>query len=42
MAVVHRFSLGPVRANKTKRSVKTRRKSAGWNTDLLLEILKLK
>jgi len=42
MAVVRRFSLGLVRTNKSKGSVKTRRKSAGWNTDFLLEILQLK
>jgi len=42
MAVVRRFALGLVRANKSKGSVKTKRKSAGWNTDFLLEILQLK
>lgn len=42
MAVVRRFGLGLVRANKTKGSVKTRGKSAGWNTNLLLQILQLK
>ncbi len=42
MATVRRFALGLVRANKTKGSVKTRRKSAGWNTDFLLEILQIK
>jgi len=42
MAVVRRFALGLVRANKAKGSVKTRIKSAGWNTDFLLEILQLK
>jgi predicted transposase YbfD/YdcC len=42
MAVVRRFALGLVRANKAKGSVKTRRKSAGWNPDFLLEILQLK
>ena len=41
MAVVRRFALGLVRANKTKGSVKTRRKAAGWNTQLLLQILQL-
>jgi hypothetical protein len=30
-----------VRANKSKRSVKTRRKAAGWNPEFLLEILQL-
>jgi predicted transposase YbfD/YdcC len=42
MAVVRRFSLGLVRANKRKGSVKTRRKSASWNTQFLLEILQMK
>jgi Penicillin-insensitive murein endopeptidase len=31
-----------VRANKAKGSVKTRRKTAGWSPDFLLEILQLK
>jgi len=42
MAIVRRFALGLVRANKTKGSVKTRRKSASWNPDFLLEILQIK
>jgi len=42
MAVVRRFSLGLIRANKTKGSVKTRRKSASWDTRFLLEILQMK
>jgi predicted transposase YbfD/YdcC len=42
MAVVRRFALGLVRANKAKGSVKTRRKCAGWDPKLLLEILQLK
>ena len=42
MAVVRRFALGLVRANKTKGSVKTRRKSASWDTNFLLEILQLR
>jgi len=42
MSVVRRFALGLVRANKTKGSVKTRRKAAGWNTNFLLEILQIK
>jgi len=42
MAVVRRFALGLVRADKSKGSVKTRRKSAGWNTDFLLKILQVK
>ena len=36
MAIVRRFALGLVRANKTKGSVKTRRKSAGWGPEFLL------
>jgi predicted transposase YbfD/YdcC len=39
MAAVRRFALGLVRANKSKGSVKTRRKKAGWNPHFLLEIL---
>jgi hypothetical protein len=35
MAIVRRFALGLVRADKSKRSVKTRRKTAGWNPDYL-------
>ena len=42
MATIRRFALSLVRANKTKGSVKTRRKSAGWNPRFLLEILQLK
>ena len=42
MAVIRRFALGLVRANKSKGSVKTRRKAAGWSSDFLLEILQLK
>jgi predicted transposase YbfD/YdcC len=42
MAVVRRFALGLVRANKTKGSVKTRRKKAGWNPSFLLQILQPK
>ena len=42
MAIVRRFALGLVRANKTKASVKTRRKAAGWSPDFLLQILQLK
>jgi predicted transposase YbfD/YdcC len=41
MAVVRRFALGLVRANKSKHSVKTKRKSAGWNTGYLLELLQI-
>lgn len=42
MAIVRRFALNLVRANKTKGSVKLRRKSAGWSPEFLLEILQLK
>jgi predicted transposase YbfD/YdcC len=42
MAVVRRFALGLVRANKQTGSVKTRRKTAGWNPDFLLQILQIK
>lgn len=41
MAVVRRFALGLVRANKTKGSVKSRRKKAGWNPNFLLQILQI-
>jgi len=41
MAVVRRFALGLVRANKTNGSVKTRRKSAGWDPNFLLKILQI-
>jgi len=42
MATVRRFALGLVRANRTKGSVKTRRKCASWDPLFLLEILQLK
>jgi predicted transposase YbfD/YdcC len=42
MAIVRRFALGLIRANKTNGSIKTRRKSAGWNPSFLLEVLQLK
>jgi predicted transposase YbfD/YdcC len=42
MAIVRRFALNLVRANKTKGSVKLRRKSAAWSPDVLLEILQIK
>jgi predicted transposase YbfD/YdcC len=42
MAIVRRFALGLVRAEKSKGSVKTRRKLASWNPDFLLQILQLK
>jgi predicted transposase YbfD/YdcC len=41
MAIVRRFALGLVRAEKSKGSVKTRRKTASWNTDFLLRILQI-
>ena len=42
MATLRRFSLGLIRANKTKGSIKTKRKSASWNTKFLLELLQQK
>jgi predicted transposase YbfD/YdcC len=39
MAVLRRFALDLVRNHKSKGSVKTRRKRAGWNPDFLLSIL---
>jgi predicted transposase YbfD/YdcC len=42
MAVVRRFALGLVRANKSRGSVKTKRKAAGWAPAFLLEILQIK
>lgn len=42
MAIVRRFALGLVRATQAKGSVKTRRKRAGWDLDLLLAILQIK
>jgi predicted transposase YbfD/YdcC len=42
MAAVRRFALNLVRANKTKGSIKTRRKRAGWSPEFLLQILQLK
>jgi predicted transposase YbfD/YdcC len=42
MAAIRRFALGLVRAHKSKGSVKTRRKKAGWNPNFLLEILQIK
>lgn len=40
--VVRRFALGLVGANKSKNSVKIRRKSASWDPPYLLELLQLK
>lgn len=42
MAVVRRFALNLVRADKTKGSIKTRRKRAGWSPKFLLQVLQLK
>jgi predicted transposase YbfD/YdcC len=42
MAVVRRFALGLVRADKSNGSVKTRRKSASWDNDFLLRLLQIK
>ena len=39
MAVMRRFALNLVRANKAKVSAKTKRKLAGWDPEFLLEIL---
>jgi predicted transposase YbfD/YdcC len=41
MATVRRFALGLVRANPAKASVKTRRKTASWNPEFLLQVLQL-
>ena len=41
MSIIRRYALNLVRAEKTKKSVKTRRKSASWNTEFLLKILQL-
>ena len=41
MAIVRRFALGLIRADKTKGSIKTKRKSAGWSTAFLLKVLQL-
>jgi len=41
MAVLRRFALGLVRANKAKGSVKTRRKRASWDPNFLIEILQI-
>ncbi len=42
MAVVRRFALGLIRAHKSKGSVKTRRKSASWDKNFLLDLLQIK
>lgn len=41
IAVIRRFALDLVRNLKTKGSIKTRRKRAGWNTDFLLQVLQI-
>jgi predicted transposase YbfD/YdcC len=41
MATVRRFALGLVRANPAKGSVKTRRQTASWNPEFLLQVLQL-
>lgn len=41
MAAVRRFALDLVRGDKSKGSVKTRRKIAGWNPDFLLSLLQI-
>ena len=41
MAIVRRFALGLVRANRAKGSVKTQRKTASWNPEFLLQVLQL-
>jgi predicted transposase YbfD/YdcC len=42
MAAVRRFALNLVRLDKSKGSVKTKRKAAGWDPDFLLQILQQK
>lgn len=39
MALVRRFAFNLVRAGRGKRSIKTARKAAGWNTKVLADIL---
>jgi predicted transposase YbfD/YdcC len=41
MAISRRFALGLVRADKSTGSVKTRRKTASWSPDFLLQIVHL-
>jgi predicted transposase YbfD/YdcC len=41
MAVVRRFALDLVRTAKIKGSIKVRRKRAGWNPEILLQILQI-
>jgi hypothetical protein len=42
MAIIRRFALGLVRANKSRRSIKTRRRSPSWDTSYLLELAQFK
>ena len=42
MATLRRFALGLIRANKTKGSIKTKRKYASRSNSFLLELLQLK
>ncbi len=39
MAIIRRFALNLIRANKANGSLKTKRKSASWDMDFLLDIL---
>lgn len=41
MAIIRRFALNMVRANKARGSVKSKRKAAGWSPDFLLDILQI-
>jgi hypothetical protein len=41
MAVVRRFALDLVGSTKTKGSIKTRRKRAGWSLEFLLQVLQI-
>jgi hypothetical protein len=41
MAVVRRFALDLLRSTKTKGSIKTRRKRAGWSLEFLLQVLQI-
>jgi len=42
MATVRRFALGLVRANNSRGSVKTRRKTASWDPEFLIKLLQIK
>jgi predicted transposase YbfD/YdcC len=41
MAVIRRFALDLIRNHKSKGSIKTRRKRAGWSLDFLLQLLQI-